>query len=363
MLIDREILHRFCIDVMRSSGLTGPESQATARSLVLADLRGVHSHGVTRLGAYAKRVATGVVARDVKVQVVNKTSTTMLLDGGNGMGAFVGDYAMNLCATCAAEHGCGFAAVRRANHFGIAASYTLAAAARGMIGIAMSNAPASMVPLGGREKMFGTNPLSIAIPAGKREPLVLDMASSVVAQGKIILAAKKEETSIPRGWAVDALGQPTTDPAAALAGAMLPFGGAKGYAIALIIEVLSSALSGALHSTEVNSFWTDFENEQGLGMFIGALDVRGFLAEEEFGSRVDALFERIKSSAPSPGCDEVLIPGELECRKSKKSQEIGINLDDAIVLDLIHVGRAYGVDVPSQWIDTIQPHTADGGSR
>ena len=238
-----------------------------------------------------------------------------------------------------------------ANHFGIGAFYTLMAAKRGMIGIAMSNAPASVVPIGGKKPMLGTNPLSIAIPAGEYPPLVLDMASSVVAQGKVILAVKEGKESIPAGWAVDKDGQPTTDPQAALEGAMLPFGGPKGYAIAFIIDILCSSLSGAFSSTEINSFWNDMKNPQGLGLFMGAWNVEHFLPGGVFTERVDELFAKMKSCPPADGCNEVFIPGEIEYRNYLAAHKNGIELDMAVVDDLKKLADEYGVPFLSQVCD------------
>ncbi len=353
MLIDVQELEQFSATILNHAGLSETESQASAKCLVHADRRGVHSHGVTRLGAYAKRVSRGVVASHVKPEILQDAPTALLVDGCNGMGAPVGAQVMAMCIDRAREFGSGFAAVRHANHFGIAAHYTMTAAQQGMIGIAMSNAPASMAPLGGRQRMLGTNPLSIAIPAGDRPPLVLDMASSVVAQGKIILALKQGKSEIPAGWAVDVDGNATTDAKAALGGAMLPFGGPKGYAIAMIIEIFSSVLSGALASTQAYSFWDDFENPQGLGLFMGAWDVQKFMPGEAFYHRVDEIMLAFKASLPSAGCDEVLIPGELEHRQSQRADEIGIELDSAIVEHLQDTAKLYNVPWPTSWTDVV----------
>jgi len=231
--IPADRLESFCTRVFRAAGLPEPDAALAAECLILANLRGIHSHGVSRLGTYARRIREGVVASDSTIEIVNDSPTALLVDGHNAMGTSVGRQVMGTCIDRARKSGNGFAAVRRSNHFGIGAFYTTLAAEQGLIGLTTSNAPASMVPFGGARPMLGTNPLSIAIPSARHPPLVLDMASSVVAQGKIILAKKQGETEIPSGWAVDADGTDTTDPQAALAGSMLPFGGPKGYAIHL----------------------------------------------------------------------------------------------------------------------------------
>jgi LDH2 family malate/lactate/ureidoglycolate dehydrogenase len=343
MIYNASDLTDFASAVFRKAGLDESEARLAADSLITADLRGVSSHGITRLRTYAKRVKTGVVAANAKAVIVNNSDTALLVDGCNGMGSSIGIQVMDMCMERARKHGCCFAAVNHANHFGIAAFYTMYAARNGMIGIAMSNAPASMVPIGGKKPMLGTNPLSVAIPAGKYPPLILDMASSVVAQGKIILAAK-EGKDIPADWAVDEDGMPTTNPEKALKGAMLPFGGAKGYAIAFIIDILCSALSGAANSTRIKSYWDNFVEPQGLGFFMGAFDVGQFLPLDVFLERVDSMFGEMKECPPAPGNKEVFIPGEIEHLKTIDNMKNGISLGPAVVDDLMKLAAEYGVE-------------------
>lgn len=337
------ILRAFAVRILTAAGLPAGEAAVSAESLVQADMRGVASHGITRLRAYARRIRAGVVAVGVTPRILRDAPAALLVDGGNGMGAPVGLQVMDLCVQRARTQGACFAAVRRGNHFGIGAFFTLHATRQGMVGLAMSNAPASVVPTGGRRAMLGTNPLSIAVPAGRHPPFVLDMATSVVAQGKIILAAKESQASIPDSWAVDESGRPTTDPKAALNGAMLPFGGPKGYAIAFFIEILCSALAGALNGTRIRSFWDNLQEPQDLGYFMGAWNVASLLPPAEFASRVDALCDEMKACPPAPGCAEVLIPGEIEHRKAQQAETAGLVLGPAVLEDLCHLGVEYGV--------------------
>ncbi|MDW7657935.1 MAG: Ldh family oxidoreductase [Bacillota bacterium] len=340
-----EGLRDFCEQILSKVGLSESEAANNADSLIQADLRGIASHGVTRLRTYANRIKTGVVKAGQKPSILNDAPTTLLVDANNGTGSSVGIQVMDLCMERARTYGSCFAAVRQANHFGIASYFTQHAARNGMIGIAMSNCPASVVPTGGRKPMFGTNPLSVAIPAGSYEPFVLDMATSTVAQGKVILA-DKEGKSIPDSWAVDPQGNPTTVPSEALKGAMLPFGGPKGYAIGFIIEILCSALSGAFNSREINNFWKDFENPQNLGWFMGVFNIASFVPREQFHDRIDQLFADIKACPPTPGNQEVFIPGEIEQRGVERRLKEGIELGDAVVADLIDLGKEYAVSWP-----------------
>jgi LDH2 family malate/lactate/ureidoglycolate dehydrogenase len=343
MKYDSKRLMKFATDLFEKAGMPTLEAEISARSLVEADMRGVGSHGLMRLRTYAKRITTGVVKAGVKPSVVRDKPASLLVDGKNGMGCVVALDVMQLCMKRAEETGACFAAVYNGNHFGIASLFTVAAAEAGFIGLALSNATASVVPYGGAVPKLGANPLSVAIPSGRRRPLVLDMATSVVAQGKII-QANKEGRTIPEGWAVDAQGQPTTDPAAALKGSMLPFGGPKGYAIGLIIQILCSALCGANSDPAIPSFWNNFEDPQNLGFFLGAIKIDGFATPEQYGGRIDALMDGIKACPPAPGVAEVLLPGELEFRNQDLAEKQGIELSDPIAGDLRALAGEYGVD-------------------
>ncbi len=332
----------YCKKVFMAVGLNEADADIASDSLVLADMRGISSHGVTRLKTYAKRIESGVIDSDTDPIVVNSSPAAKLIDGKNGIGSVVAHKTMNICMEMADAVGMCFASVYNGNHFGIGASLTIPAARKGYISIAMSNAPASVVPFGGSVPRIGTNPLSVAIPNGNKNPIVLDMATSVVAQGKII-QAKKEGISIPSGWAVSGEGKATTDPDEALKGSMLPFGGPKGYGIGLLIQILSSALSGANVDTQIPSFWNDFKNKQNLGFFLGVFKVDAFLFSEIFQERMDSIVTGIKNTPPAEGFQEVMLPGEIEFTKEKHAKRDGIELSQAIIDDLIEVGDRYSV--------------------
>ena len=343
MRINIEHLLEYCISVFHQVGLSLEDAAVAAESLVDADKRGVTSHGVTRLSTYAKRISTKVISSECRVTVENEKASTMAVNGNNGMGSVIGKKTMDLCMEKAGTAGSCFASVYNGNHFGIGSFFTLPAAEKGYIAIAMSNAPASVVPFGGSERKIGTNPLSIALPSADGVPYVLDMATSVVAQGKII-QAKKDGKEIPPGWAIDKNGLPATDPAAALEGAMLPFGGPKGYAIGLLIQILCSAVAGGNRDTGIPSFWQNFEDPQNLGHFFGVLKVDSFLPIQTYSNRMAGIKSDISSTKPAPGFDEVMFPGEIEYRKSLKAAEAGLDLSDSIVKDILSCGKEYGVD-------------------
>lgn len=336
----------FGTEVLEKAGSPRAEAAVVAEGLLEADARGVASHGYTRLGAFAERLRRGIVRPGVSYQLIRDTPSFVHVDGGNGMGIAVARQVMALCIERARDQGCCFASVTHANHFGIGAYYTLQAVSAGMVGIAMSNAPASTVPIGGRVPKLGTNPFAVAVPAGRRVPFCLDMATSVVAQGKVILAHQQGAPSIPEGWAVDTEGKPTTSPAAALRGAMLPFGGAKGYGIALMIDLFCGALAGANTGTTIKSFWTDFQNPQGLGFFLGAWNLAVLGDPPAVLARVDALLDEMKSTPTVEGVSEVLYAGEIEHARAKRAREEGIEFDATVAKQIADVAASYGLNAP-----------------
>lgn len=336
MRYDSEKLKAFCSAVMESAGLSPAESRDFAESLVKADMRGISSHGLTRLKTYYQRAKDKLVDTGAKPEIVADMPSLLLVDGKNAMGVSSAVYTMKLCIDRARETGCCFAAVKGGNHFGYAAYFAEMAAREGMIGVAMANGPVAIAPIGGREPKLGTNPLAVAIPAGDAEPLVLDMATSVVARGKITLA-KKEGKPIPEGWGIDADGLPTTDPADVKC--VLPFGGAKGYGIALIIEILCSCLSGAQNGQTMGSFYDFNGKHQDSGFFLGALNAGGIAGTEVFGSRVDELFGSIKNSPRAENCDEIFIPGEIESRRYESAREQGVEIPPAVLAELLELSE------------------------
>lgn len=328
---------------MQAAGLPETDSRLFAESLVEADMRGVSSHGITRLAAYSRRVNEGIVNTSGEITVEEHADTMLKVHGNNCMGVVSAGKAMQLCIERARTHGSCFAAIDGGNHFGAASFYTQMAARENMIGICVSNAPPAVAPIGGKTPFLGTNPLSISVPAGEHRPLVLDMATSVVARGKVRLAEKKGE-QIPAGWGVDKNGRPTTDPGAVLdGGAVLPFGGAKGFAISLIIELLCTCLAGGLDSRHLGSFYDYSGEEQGLGFFLGAIDVSRLVSAEEFCARVDAVFDELKAQPRGEGVQEIFIPGEIEFNNYRRAQENGIALPEAVVAELETLAQKYRV--------------------
>ena len=344
MRYQAEKVKNYCSRVMQAAGLAAEAAEVFADALVYADLRGIGSHGVTRLSVYSKRVASGVIRGDAQPEILTDCGGAITVDARDGIGAYVARKTVDWCMERAARLGCCCATVKNATHFGSGAFFTEYAAKKNMICFVISNSEAAVVPTGGAVPMLGTNPLSLAIPAGKHEPYVLDMATSVVARGKVVLA-QKEGRSIPGDWGVDKHGVPSTDPAAILdGGAMLPFGGPKGYAISLMIDLMCSSLSGALNCRETPGFWDDFEHPQNIGYFVCVIDPAKFMPMDTFTQRVDGMLDDFKACPTAPGVKEVMIPGEIEANKYKAGLVDGITLSDIVVNDMVETGKRYGIE-------------------
>ena len=340
----------FAVSVGVALGMNDKDADTFGRSLVYADMRGQGSHGLMRLPTYVKRVKTGLIQADAAPKVVRDGGALLAVDGQNGMGVCTAQAVMELCTKRAAKTGACIAAVCNSNHFGYAAYFTKYAAHHHMIGFAMGNAYRSMAPYGGAVPMLGTNPLAVAIPAKGREPYSLDMATSVVAQGKIILA-EKEGHDIPLGWGLDKNGHPTTDPSSVLRGGSLtPFGGAKGYGIALMIETLCVCLAKGAKSTEMGSMY-DFSRTQNTGFLLGAIDISCVMAPELFEDSAARLFDEFKATPTDGVARGVLIPGELEDRKFQAAEEHGIELPEAVECELRELAVTMDVIFPSAYDD------------
>jgi LDH2 family malate/lactate/ureidoglycolate dehydrogenase len=319
------------------------DARAVAECLVLADLRGVDSHGLLRLRVYARRVQAKVVNAHPAIEVSYPFPAVALVDGDNGLGPVVGARAMDTAIELAGRAGIGFVGVRHSNHFGVGAYYVDKAVKAGLIGCAISNAPPNMAPFGGKERFLGTNPLAIGIPGGEHG-MIFDAATSVVARGKIIAAAKRNQ-AIPEGWALDPDGRPTTDAQQGLAGAVLPFGGAKGSAISFLIDILCGVLTGASFALHLNTL-EDLTSVQNVGHVLVAIRPDLFLSEEAFSGRVNAIFGMLAASPPAAGVARVLLPGEVEMQAETRNRQHGICLAGEVADELAALGAELGVDFP-----------------
>jgi ureidoglycolate dehydrogenase (NAD+) len=343
-LVPQRDLESLCRVLLEQIGMSKEHSTVVTDSLVAADLRGVGSHGVLRLPIYIRRIRMGLINVTPHMSVERTAAATARLDGDDGPGQVVVLRAMEEAVALARESGVGLCVAHRSNHFGIAAQPAIYAASRGMIGICMTNSEADVVPFGGRTPWLGTNPLAIAVPT-RGDPITLDMATSKVAMGKLFLAAA-ENRPIPEGWAVDANGNPVTDPSQARA--VLPFGGPKGYGLGVIVEALSALLSGTAYGTEVKRMYDDFDGPQRLGHLVAAIDAGRFVNPQEFALRATEFVSSITSVAPADGHERVMVPGEPEADIARNRRAEGIPLDESVVGELVALAGDLGVhDVPT----------------
>jgi ureidoglycolate dehydrogenase (NAD+) len=343
MRVEQAALTSFCRDVLVAVGLDERDAATVAGSLVAADLRGVATHGVLRLPVYVERMRRGLIATRPSIQVRRTGPATATVDGGNGPGQVVALRAMREAVALAEGAGVGLVSVHGSNHFGAAGWFALHAAERGMIGLALTHAEADVVPFGGRRPALGTNPLAVAVPRGDGPPVLLDMATSGVAMGRVLLARTRGEP-IPEDWAVDADGEPTTDPRQVRA--VRPMAGPKGYGLAFVVEVFAGLLSGSRSGTEVRRMYDDFDEPQGIGHFLGAIDPARFVPPEAFAGSVDRLAGQLKATPPAPGFDEVLLPGEPEDRAEARHRRDGVPIPEELRRELVELGVAYGIDWP-----------------
>ncbi len=324
-LVKPDILEQYVASLFRIHGLSGEDAGLVANTLVQADLWGHQSHGVLRTSWYIERLRQGVMTPATKIDIVRNKSCLAVVDGNDGVGQVVAKQSMEMAIAKAKEHGTGTVAIRNSNHFGTVMYYTRIAAQQGCIAFMTSNGGKAMAPWGGsKNKIIGTNPWSISAPGGKYPPLLLDMANTGVARGKIYLARNRHE-KIPFGWALDADGAPTDDPVAALNGLILPMAHHKGYAIATLMDVLAGVVSGSSFLSAVNGPY-HYDKKSGCGHFITAYNVDDFMDFDEYSRRIEAFVEEIKSQPLAQGYSEIFLPGEMESRADARQRTEGINL-------------------------------------
>ncbi len=344
MTISADKLRDLVASLYRAAGLPDEHARLIADTLVRADLWGHSSHGVLRAPWYLDRVRHGVMKPVTDAVRVVDAGAISVVDGQEGVGQVIARDCMLDAVARAKQHGVGVVSVRNSNHHGALGYFTRLAAEQGCIGLLTANGGPAMAPWGGRRMAVGTNPWSIAAPAGKHPPMILDMANTMVARGKIFLARQKGQT-IPDNWAMDADGNRTSDPVKALEGVILPMAEHKGYAIALMIDVLSGVLSGSGILTEVNSpFKTDRPSRS--GHFFLALNIEAFGPRATFEARMEQMIAELKAVPLAPGHEEILYPGELEARHEARHLRDGLDLPEKSWSDLRDQAQRLGVDWP-----------------
>jgi LDH2 family malate/lactate/ureidoglycolate dehydrogenase len=344
---DPASLAAFTTDIFEKAGLREKDAAMVAEGLVKADLRGIGSHGVSRIPMYLERLQRGVVNPKPEIKVTRVAGAVALVDGDDGMGFITGKRAMDEAIKIAAESGIGMVGVRRSTHYGMAALYVLQAIDAGYIALAMTNSSPAIPVWGGRTTFLGAAPLAAGVPGGTREPYVLDMAMTVIARGKIRLAAT-HGTPIPEGLALDKEGRPTTDAKKAFEGVCLPFGGVKGSALSMLMDLLAGMYTGANYGGEVKSLYFDHSAPQNVGHLFIAMRPDLFISKQEFEQRADTFVDRVKSLPRAAGFDEIMMPGEPEEITERMRRGTGIPLSDQVLGELKAEAERAGITFP-QW--------------
>jgi LDH2 family malate/lactate/ureidoglycolate dehydrogenase len=341
-----DALAEFATTVLERCGVPSPDARLTADCLIDANLYGVETHGIRLLSIYARRLRSSTINPRPRVRVVHETATAAVVDGDDGLGPVVGAFAIDGAIAKAKESGVGMAVARRSHHFGAAAWYARRALAAGQIGIASSNGSPALAPWGAAAPFFGANPLAVAIPTKDVEPIVFDASTSVSSRARIRRLAAQGE-AIPEGWALDADGRATVDAAEAIRGALLPFGGAKGSGLALILEVLCAALAGAGFSNENRDLYLGDTEPQGIGHFFLAIAPDVCDPGDGFTSRVDRLVRSMHKLPPAPEAGRVRLPGEGAAAHRQERLNHGIPLPENEVAELATLGEQSGVEFPA----------------
>lgn len=342
--LSAESLERFTRRVFEEAGLSTDHARIVSDALVTANLRGVDSHGVVRLEPYVKNIEGGGFNPDPDITVEHHENGAIVVDADDGLGQVATAKAMDAAVEAAVENGVAFATVQNSNHFGTAAYYTQRAASVDCIGFAMTNVGPNVAPFGGIDPYFGTNPFGYSIPTNDSFPITLDMATSVVAKGKIHVAEEEGE-SIPEDWAMDEQGKPTTEPSEVHA--LRPAGGPKGYGLGLLVDVCSGILSGMGTSPEVDSLYDDYSKPQRVGHCVGALDPAAFRDPDDFKDHIDELIDSLKNVRTREGIEEVKLPGELEAETRAKREKNGIPIGSGVASTLEELGNQYGIEFPA----------------
>jgi len=357
-LFPYEDLLAFTIAIFEKIGCPPEQARTAAVALLSADLRGIDSHGVARLIGYVRLWEAGRANPNPDIRIIHETPSTAVVDGDSGLGLVVAPYAMQIAIEKAKNAGTGWVSVQHSNHFGIAGYHALQAVKEDMIGIAMTNASALVAPTFSIERMLGTNPICVAVPAGEEPSFVADLATTTAANGKLEILQRKNEAA-PLGWIQDKDGNPTTDAhALKTGGALLPLGGDrdhgshKGYALGAVVDIFSAVLSGANYGPWVPPFPAYIPMPtgmpgKGIGHFFGAMRIDAFRPAAEFKEHMDKWIRRFRSAIPAPGHEKVLIPGDPEREMEQERLFSGIPLLAPVVADLKGLAEKLGVDFPA----------------
>ncbi|MER3498180.1 MAG: malate dehydrogenase [Chitinophagaceae bacterium] len=347
-------LYQFTKAVLQKIGCSEADADLAATVLLAADLRGIDSHGVARLSGYVRLWEAKRVNTKPAIKILHETPSTAVIDGDSGLGLVVAPFAMKTAINKAKNAGTGWVSVQNSNHFGIAAAHAIMALQEDMIGIALTNASPLVAPTFSVERLLGTNPISVVIPAGEEPPFVADMATTTAANGKLEILQRKNGVA-PPGWIQDKQGNASTNPHELKAGgALLPLGGDrehgshKGYALGAIVDIFSAVLSGANYGPWVPPFpaYVPMPDEQpgkGIGHFFGAMRIDAFRPAADFKKDMDKWIKRFRSAKTIKGQEKVLIPGDPEREMEEERRKNGIPLLTVVVDDLSFLAEKFSI--------------------
>lgn len=349
-------LKSFARNIFQAMGCPEEDATLAAGVLLSADLRGIDSHGIARLSGYVRLWENGRINPNPQITIVHETPSTATADGDSGLGLVVAPKVMKLVMDKAQAVGSGWISIRNSNHFGIAGYHAMMALPKDMIGVAMTNASPLVTPTFSKERMLGTNPIAVAIPADGEPPFVADLATTTVANGKLEVL-KRQNAQAPEGWIQDKEGHPATDPETVKnGGALLPLGGDrihgshKGYALGALVDIFSGVFSGANFGPWVPPFVSYLPLPQdpvgkGIGHFLGAMRIDGFQAAEDFKKNMDKWIRRFRQATPAPGQEKVLIPGDPERLLEAQRRKEGIPLLPPVIDDIEKLGKKLAVNL------------------
>lgn len=341
--IDAGRLTAVCSGILQSQDVPAEDADFVARNLVEADLRGIHSHGVLRLGRYIRELHSQITNPHPQIATIDESPAFARVDGDGGLGPLVGRYAMGICITKARDAGLATVTARRSRHFGVAGFYSLMASQQDLIGLTMTVASPRLAPTGGTRPLFGNNPLALAVPGDQDFPLLIDFAAGRTGAGRLELAAASGE-SIPEGLARDLNGNSTTDPSVGLKGSIIPIGEHKGYGLTMLIEILAGLLGGAPYFGVERDQVNEHMRDKGIGHFFMAIDPSRFMPLVQFKATVASMVEGIKTSPRSDGVDEIFVPGELEAGRFRERLQNGIPMARSTIETLRALAQKSGVD-------------------
>ena len=341
--VDHATLKGFITRAFVACGMSHRDAQNAARLMTKADLMGQDGHGVFRLPMYIRRIQSNGLNIAPNFQTLQVRKATALIDGDNGLGHLVMRHATKLAMKKARKTGIAWVGARHSNHAGPASLYAMMPLKKNMIGVYIAVVRANhLPPWGGTEMLLSTNPIAVAIPAANRPPIVLDMATTVAAYGKVKTAAQRGET-MPEGWMIDRTGAPLTDPSRASEGFLLPIGGPKGYGLALVFGILAGTLNGAAFGRDVIDFNADAKTVTNTGHMIIALDISAFADVDTFKAGIDHIYDEMKSSPRLPGTDEIRLPGERLYRVWTERRATGIPIPDQLNEQLTQLASELGI--------------------